>query len=312
MHISIRPLKESELGIADQVFKLAFATFNANHSATSYTSNMTFMKRWYTDPTTAFAAEVDGQLVGSNFAINWGSFGLFGPLTVHPDFWGKGIAQRLIEPAMECFQRWDIKQAGFFTRSDSPLHLNLYQKFGFYPQFLTAIMSKTVRPAQQLLQGIRYSELPEDKQRECLKCSRELTDTLYDGLDLEREIRTVEKQGLGDTIFLWDNKSLTSFAVCHYGKDTEAGSDNCYIKFAAVRLGLKVEQNFEQLLQECERLSVLQGASRLIGGVNTARQQAYQQMLAFGFRIERLGVAMHNPNEPAFNHPKAYVIDDWR
>ena len=312
MHVSIRPLKESELGIADQVFRLAFATFNGNQGAARYTSDMTFMKRWYTDPNAAFAAEVDGQLVGSNFAINWGSFGIFGPLTVHPDFWGKGIAQRLIEPAMECLQHWDIRQAGFFTRCDSPLHLNLYHKFGFYPRFLTAIMSKTVSSAQQLLQGLRYSELPEDKQRECLRCSRELTDTLYEGLHLEREIRAVEKQGLGDTIFLWDDKGLTGFAVCHYGKDTEAGSDNCYIKFAAVRLGPTAGQNFEQLLQECERLSVLQGTSRLIGGVNIARQEAYQQMLAFGFWIERLGVAMHKPNEPAFERRQAYVIDDWR
>ncbi len=312
MHVSIRLLQQSELASADEVFRLAFATLNRNQETARYTSDMTFIKRWFTDPTAAFAAEVNGQLVGSNFAINWGSFGLFGPLTVHPNFWGQGIAQRLIEPAMECLQHWNIKQAGFFTRSDSPLHLNLYQKFGFYPRFLTAIMSKPVRPAQQLLQGLRYSELPEDKQRECLRCSRELTNILYDGLDLEREIRVVEKQGLGDTIFLWDDKSLMGFAVCHYGKDTEAGSDTCYIKFGAVRLGPKAGQNFEQLLQECETLSLLQRASRLVGGVNTARQKAYQQMLDLGFRIDRLGVAMHKPIEPAFNRREAYVIDDWR
>ncbi|MBG1261356.1 GNAT family N-acetyltransferase [Nostoc commune] len=312
MHISIRRLQQSELAIADQVFRLAFGTFRKHPEPAKYGGDMTFMKRWFTDPTAVFGAEVDGQLVGSNFATNWGSFGFFGPLTIHPDFWGHKIAPQLIEPAMECFKGWKNKQAGLFTFPDSPLHLSLYQKFGFYPQFLTAVLSKPLRSTKQLLQGTRYSGLPEDKQLECLKSSQELTDALYDGLDLKREICAVEEQRLGDTIFLWDDKGLTSFAVCHYGKDTEAGSDNCYIKFAAVRLGLKAGQNFEQLLQECEILSVLQGASRLIGGVNTARYQAYQKMLAFGFRIERIGIAMLNPNQPAFNRPDTYVIDDWR
>ena len=66
-------------------------------------------------------------------------------------------------------------------------------------------------------------------------------------------------------------------------------------------MGPRPGQIFEQLLQECETLSVFQGTSRLIGGVNIARQEAYQQMLALGFRIKRLGVAMHKPNEPAFH-----------
>jgi GNAT superfamily N-acetyltransferase len=312
MQVSIRLLQDHELKSADIIFRLAFGTFRGHRESANYAGDMTFMKRWFTNPNAAFAAEVDGQLVGSNFAINWGSFGLFGPLTVHPDFWGKGIAQRLIEPAMECLQQWQIRQVGFFTLSESPLHLNLYQKFGFYPRFLTAIMSKPANSTKQFLQGLRYSELPEDKQQECLKYSHELTDTLYDGLDLEREIRVVEEQNLGDTIFLWDDKGLMGFAICHYGKDTEAGSDTCYIKFGAVRLGSKAEQNFAQLLQECETLSLLQGASRLVAGVNTARHEAYKQMLDLGFQSQRIGVAMHNPNEPAFNRPGIYVIDDWR
>ncbi|WP_013334620.1 GNAT family N-acetyltransferase [Gloeothece verrucosa] len=312
MQVSIRPLEQNELTAADQIFRLAFGTFRKLPNPAQYGGDMTFIKRWFTDPTAVFAAEIDGKLVGSNFASNWGSFGFFGPLTIHPDFWGQKIAPRLIEPVLECFKRWNNKQVGLFTFPNSPLHLSLYQKFDFYPRFLTAVMTKEVKPTKQLPQGLRYSELPKDKQIECLRSSQELTDAIYDGLDLEREIRIVEDQSLGDTLFLWDDKGLSAFAICHYGKGTEAGSNACYIKFAAIRLGAKAGQNFEQLLQECETLSRWQGASQLIGGVNTARQEAYQQMLAFGFRIDRLGIAMLNPNEPAFNRPGAYIIDDWR
>ena len=69
------------------------------------------LTRWQADPASAFAAEVDGELVGSNFATNWGSVGFFGPLSVRPDLWDKGIGARLVEPAMERFAEWGIEHA---------------------------------------------------------------------------------------------------------------------------------------------------------------------------------------------------------
>jgi GNAT superfamily N-acetyltransferase len=312
MLISIRRLTESELTKADRIFRLAFGTFKGHPNPETYGGQITYMKRWYTDPTAAFGAEVDGQLVGSNFAIHWGSFGLFGPLTVHPDFWGKGVGQRLIEPAIASFTQWEIRHAGFLTFSNSPLHLGLYQKFGFYPGFLIALMSKSVKLTQPKLQALRYSEASPEKRSEYLESSYELTDAIYSGLDVRSEICAVEAHSLGDTILLWDDIGLMGLAVCHYGSGTEADSDTCYVKFGAVRSGLKAEQFFEQLLRECEILSAIAGTSRLVAGVNTGRHEAYRQMLGQGFLIERLGVAMHKPNELAYNRPDVYVIDDWR
>ena len=312
MTVQIRLLQEDELQEADRIFKLAFRTFAKAGSPSKYPDDMTFMKRWYTDPQAAFAAEVDGQLVGSNFAINWGSFGLFGPLTVHPDFWGRKIAQKLIEPALDCFNQWNISQTGFFTRYDSPLHLKLYQKFGFHPRYLTCLMSKSPKISAVASGAMLYSQLSCDQQTECLNSAFELTNTLYEELDLRTEIETINNQSLGDTIFLWDDKGLVSFALCHYGKDTEAGSGNCYIKFGAVRKDYSASEHFEQLLQACEDFAVNIGASCLMAGMSTAREEAYHKILANGYRIDRLGVAMHSPNKPAFNCPGLYIIDDWR
>jgi len=67
-----------------------------------------------------------------------------------------------------------------------------------------------------------------------------------------------------------------------------------------------------KLLKECEIFSQIMGMSKLIAGVNTSRQQTYLQMLNIGFKIDRLGIAMHNPNEPGYNRPDIYVIDDFR
>ncbi len=213
---------------------------------------------------------------------------------------------------MECFRNWQIKKIFFFTFSHSPKHLHFYQKFGFLPHFLTAICAKYISQKQQQLQSIRYSQIPPEQQKEYLQASLELTNNIYSGLDLRSEILAVENQRLGDTLFLWENGNLEGFAVCHYGADTEAGSNTCYIKFGAVNSGKKASERFAQLLNQCEIFSNIIGMSKLIAGVNTSRQQAYLQILNMGFKIDILGVAMHNPNEQDYNRPDIYVIDDLR
>ena len=115
--------------------------------------------RWRTEPTASFAAFVDGELVGTNLATSWGSVGFFGPLSVRPDLWNQGIAKRLIEPIMERFTQWETQQMGLFTVPNSPRHHALYQRFGFWPRFLTAVMAKSVQQLEPVLQEARYSDL---------------------------------------------------------------------------------------------------------------------------------------------------------
>ena len=43
-----------------------------------------------------------------------------------------------------------------------------------------------------------------------------------------------------------------------------------------------------------------------------ARHEAYRRILDRGFRTDLQGVAMHRPNEPGYNRPGVYLIDDWR
>jgi len=61
--------------------------------------------RFRANPSAALAAEVNGELVGSNFMTDWGSVGVFGPLSVHPDLWNKGIAKYLLKSTMEYFTK---------------------------------------------------------------------------------------------------------------------------------------------------------------------------------------------------------------
>jgi len=180
------------------------------------------------------------------------------------------------------------------------------------PRFLTAIMSKPVEFRLHLPQWSRYSQVPQSEKERHLSLCRELTNLIYDGLDLQREIRAVDNQRLGDTVLLWDEAGLAGFAVCHCGPGSEAGSETCYIKFGAVRPGPASGPLFSQLLDACDALAAAHSMTRIVAGVNLAREQAYRKMLAHGFRTHTQGVAMQKPNEPGYNRPDVYIIDDWR
>jgi GNAT superfamily N-acetyltransferase len=147
MQVTIRPLAKADLAEADRIFRLAFGTFVSLPDPMSFAGTADYVRsRWLADPSAAFGAYNGDDLVGSSFSANWGSFGVFGPVTVRPDFWDKGVAKRLLDAAMALFDEWRVRRAALLTFPQSPKHIALYQKFGFWPQFLTAIMSKAVDP----------------------------------------------------------------------------------------------------------------------------------------------------------------------
>jgi len=154
--------------------------------------------------------------------------------------------------------------------------------------------------------------LPEREQAVCLRACRTVTESLYPGLDVEREIRAVHAQTLGDTVLLWEGQELVGFAVCHYGPGTEAGQGKCYIKFGAVSSGPAAETRFSRLLDACEALTTARGLMHLEAGVNLGREEAYRTLRTHGFRTDFQGVTMHQPNESGYHCPGVYVIDDWR
>ncbi|PSF38573.1 GNAT family N-acetyltransferase [Aphanothece hegewaldii CCALA 016] len=311
--IIIRLLQEQELAKADQIFRLAFGTFIGLPDPMQFESGAAhFPHRWKTEPSGAFAAQMNQQLVGSILGVHWGSFAFFGPLSVHPDFWAKGIAKSLVAAEMERFEAWGIQQAGLFTFPNSSKHHGLYQKFGFYPQFLTPVMAKSIQPLKLNLSQSCYSQFNESEKAIALFECQSLTDAIYDGLDLSKEIQAVDTLKLGDTVMLWDNDRLLGFAVCHCGQGTEAGHQTCFVKFGAIRPTDKAGEHFERLLELCEAFSFTQGLTKLRAGVNTSRHEAYCTMLNLGFRTEITGVAMQKPNKVGFNRPDVFVLDDWR
>jgi predicted N-acetyltransferase YhbS len=271
----IRSLRDADLKEADKIFRLSFGKFLGLPDPMSFFGDAHYIRtRFRADPSLSLAAEVDGDFVGSNFIANWSSVGVFAPLTVHPDFWDKGIAKRLLDKTMEIFERLKTKHIGIFTFSNSPKHVHLYQKYDFWPRFLTAVMSKPVKSeyamkdGQEMIRWTKYSDMQKERPSEILDNCYSLTDSIYDGLDLKVEIQSVANQKLGDTILLTDNKSnkLLGLAICHCGPKTEAGSNTCYVKFGCVTAsGDRSESaNFDELIEYCEHFAVFTDERELI------------------------------------------------
>ncbi len=313
MNILVRPLREADLPLAHRIFRLAFGTFNGLADPLTFGGDIDKIRtRWLADPAAAFGAEVGGELAGSCFVTHWGSVGYFGPLTVDPDCWDQGVGQKLLKPTLALLKTWGCRHTGLYTYSCSPKHLALYQKYGFWPRDLTAIMSLEVRPVHPAGKVSFYSQAPQGERPGLIAACAGLTDAIYDGLDLRREILALQSQGLGDTVLIWDHAGLAGFAAVHCGAGSEAGSNAGFIKFGAARPGPQAPAHFDRLLTACEAYAATRGAAALMAGMSLARQPAYDQMRARGFRIDLVGVCMHQPNEPGYHRPDAFVIDDWR
>ena len=312
MTVTVAPLLESDLPAATRIFRVAFGTFLGAPDPETFWSDRDYLHgRWHAPHVAAFGATRDGTLLGTNFATRWGSVGFFGPITVRPELQNAGIAQALLIRSMEQFDAWGTTQTGLFTFAQSAKHVGLYSKFGFYPRFLTAIMA---HPAADRTQHgwSRYSTLSDANRGAALAGCREVADSVYPGLDLTEEIRSAHAQCLGDTMLIEGPQGIAAFAICHYGPKSEAGADTCFVKFGAVRDTAAAGSDYQRLIDACESLSVAAGMGTVLAGTNLARQEAYEALVARGYRTVIQGVSMHRNNEPGYCRPGVYAIDDWR
>ena len=314
-HITVRPLEEADLADADRIIRTAFGTFVGVPRPEQFFGDMdTLIGRFRADNTAGFAAESNGRILGANIATRWGSFGFFGPFGVHPDQWSTGVGRSIMARIMDTLEAWQLRMAGLFTFPHSPKHVGMYQRLGFSPRSLTAIVTKSLAPSSTTTAAaaVRYSTLSVEQKKEARAACRDLSDRIFEGLDPTGELRAIDTQNLGDTVLVWDDSQLVAFAACHNGPGTEAGGDNCYVKVALVRPGANAATYFAQLMAGCEAYARDVSATRVTAGVNTARREAYGYLCGNGYRIEMLGIAMHKPDDGGFSRPGMFVLDDWR
>jgi GNAT superfamily N-acetyltransferase len=311
--IKIGPLKESEVEEAVRICRLAFGTFLGLPNPLDFMGDRDLMTPRYRSPHVKVVAARDGdRLIGSNVATRWGSFAFFGPLTILPEYWDRGVAQRLLDSTMTIFDKWGVRRTGLFTFAHSPKHIGLYQKFGYWPGYLTAIMMRTPdarstsADAPVLLSSLTKAQC-EQAIRQCAKLTRKLDK----GLDLTGEIRAALAQHTGDVVLTYTRNVLDGFAVCLNGPGSEGGEKTCYIKFGAARGGPGAGNRFDKLLDACDAFAASRGAT-IEAGMNLACEDAYRRMRSHGYRAAINGVAMQRPHVPGYHRADTYIMSDLR
>ncbi len=310
--IKVGALKESELDEAARIVRLAFGTFLGVPNPAEFMGDRNFMApRWRSSNVKVLAARADGRLIGTNVLTRWGSFAFFGPLTILPEYWDKGVAQRLLTDTMAVFDRWDLRHSGLFTFPHSAKHIGLYQKFGYWPGHLTAIMKRQPENSREELQTpALLSKLNAAQRRGAIAECAKLTGKIDKGLDLTAELGAVMAQGTGDVVLTYARGGLEGFAVCMNGVGSEGGEKTCYVKFGAARSGKGASERFDRLLEACDAFARARNAE-LEAGVSLASKDAFLRMRAHGYRAAAQGVKMHRPHQ-GFDRADAFVMEDWR
>jgi len=317
MDVMIEPLSEKDVDGANAIFKTAFAAFLGHPDPKAmFGDTDSFRTRWRAKNTRVLGARIDGELVGSNVITRWGSLGWFGPLTIAPDRWDQGIAKAILVDTQRVFDAWHVTHRGLFTFPHSPKHVGLYQRFGYWPRYLTPILQRTVTagdgPTELTRECRLFSQVPQDERPGILREILEFGGTLYPGLEVTGEIESLNDQRIGETVIVSDGSRLVGLATCHLGAGSEAGGGSTYVKFGAVAPGPGSDRRLETLVTSVEALGRARGQTQIEAGVNAAHRTTLRSLLNRGYRYGFVGVAMHSPDAPAYHRPELSVLDDWR
>lgn len=307
----VRPMRADDVPAADLAYRLAFGTaFRLPDPSRFRGDGAVIGNRRLAWPEGAFVAERDGAVIGSLTGNHWGSVVVLGPLTVHPDHWNGGVARALLAPFLALPAVRSARLTVLFTFPDSPKHIALYERHGFAPRPLNAVLSIT--PVARAGVGWRgIGALDDTARRDAIAGCRAVAEANFAGLDLTREIEAVRARSLGETVIVDDADGRPAgFAICHAGAGTEAGSGFAFVKFAATRPGDTA--TFERLVAACEAFACARGATTLRAGVNFGRRRVYGMLRARGWRIDLTGLTMHRPDADAWASDASCVLDDWR
>ena len=308
MRVAVRPLEAGDIAPAEHVCRLAFGTFFGLADPVSFRGDGALVApRFRADPTGALVAETADGIAGSGIVTNWGSVGLFGPLTVHPERWSAGIGRGLAGAMLEVLDSRGHDFVGLVTHQQSTRHVRLYESFGFELQRPVAVLRRETRPAAMPARA-RLLAAPEEAD-----ACREVAETVYPGLDHGREIAALLARGHGGTVLLAGaGGGLAGYAVCHHGAGSEGSSSLLLVKAAAVRPGARAARDFADLLAACEALAAMRGAEAIAAGTNTGRREAYRILRQRGYRSAMNATAMLRPAGEGYGVPGVYALDDWR
>ena len=231
------------------------------------------------------------------------------------------MAQRLLEATMTTFDRWGVRHTGLFTFAQSTKHVALYQKFGYWPRYLTAIMTRTpdanpASPAKPAHAPALLSAFTKRQRRTGhpgLRVETSPTRSIGDSIWLAvRSWSVLLVQRTGDVVLTSTRGVLDAFAVCPNGTGIGGWRDNLLRVLLGARPVVVLEP--VNVSTSCWVLAKAFASSRgatVEVGVNLAREAAYRRLRTHGHRVAKYARCRYacRPHSAGFNlEADAYVI----
>jgi len=246
------------------------------------------------DPEGCFAAEEEGRVVGFIFSRTWGGVGWFGTFSVLPERQGQGIGKRLIAASLDYLRQDSSRAIGLETMPESPYNLGLYLKLGFQVRMLTLALGKGLgQPAGDEAALPRWSQADPQTQERWLAELREASGRTHPGLDYSKEISVTTRYGQGDALVLLQGARAIGMATLWLSGSREGSGDGPGTVQAGFLHPTHTDaDSFRRLLQGCEALARAHGKQQLIVPVNARHTWAVEQLLHWGYRVQRAMVRM--------------------
>jgi ribosomal protein S18 acetylase RimI-like enzyme len=324
--IKIRRVRKGDLSKVRDVIEQAFGDFYERQMGTRprqvFGGAQYVHHRWLMEPWGCFVAEEgDGKIVGAAVAVLWGTLGLVGPIAVLTSYQNQDIGQQLLQACQEFFDENRATLQGLASYPYSPKHLLIYQKFGYRPKGLVVITTKSLdrregagaaKAARPGLGVRRYSALEESRKKQVMLRLRRITNALWRGMDLGKEVEIVDGLTLGDTLLLDKGRDVVGFAIVHLPPNSEAPHGSAYVKFLAIDPRHRKPEYFHALLGAVEEMAAEAQLQRVVAPAYSYYWAAYQGLLERGYSVDFTMVRMKRGKQETEEDPNDLVLDDWR
>src|SRR5713101_3948525 len=154
----------------------------------------------------------------------------------------------------------------------------MYQKFGYKPKGLVVVAAKPMdrreivqatRPPRPGLGVRRYSSLEKARKKAAMLRVRRITNGIWRGMDLGKEVEIVDGLALGDTLLLEKGREVIGFAVVHMPPNSEAPYGAAYIKFLAIDARHRKPEYLHVLLAAVEEMAATAQLGQVVAPVYT-------------------------------------------
>ncbi len=246
------------------------------------------------EPDGCFVAEDRGRVVGSVFSRIWGAVGWLGSLVVLPEYQRLGVGKRLAWATVEYLQTSPVRVIGLETMPESAHNLGFYWHLGFEAWRPTLLLSKQLGTSYGVDPALRrWSSTDAEVRQGWLGDLREATGRVWPGVDYTKEIIATAEHGLGDTLVLTRGDGVIGLSVLRLASIREGeASQRAGIRALALHPRHTDQAHFRTLLEGSEGMAQAQGKTVLGLSVNACHSWAVQNLLRWGYRIERAMLRM--------------------